>query len=803
MKRITKLFLSIVGIASVTLSPIASVFAMAEEAEAENVAFGKNNYYVAEEVFEEMPKTFEAWLQLDKSHSSAGGTIFGNIDANVHVAGSYTTLSTNAISVEIDTKGRPKLYHKDNNGDLATAIFSKVDVRDEEFVHLAITRDEDTAYCYLNGELMDKAEFITEDFVSAYRFAVGNDFRESRANYFKGQIKSLAVYSDERTSAEILADKIAVDTDDENLMAAYDLAGKNGAEVIEDISANNNDLTREWLFADEIIEDDYDYSMMVLGDTQALLYFRQCQDTADGANGSFNDLYDYIVANAADQKVQHIAHLGDITQKAGSDADVSDEWTYVKSNYEKLDTLYEETGITYSVLAGNHDYQGGGITGYYDIFGNTVDETSGEIVESAYAAQYEYAYDAMTALSTAHTFTAGGLNYLLVSISWLATAEEIAWADGIIAAHPYHNVIVMSHGYVNAKGNLTSLSSYIDEANGDYNWITALDTLVKKHSNVVLTLNGHHPTTAIENFISYGVNGNKITNLVIDPTYFDGEHKTATVPNFSEGAGMIAYLRFSDGGKKVGLSWYSAINGQYYNSESAYSIELPVVKQQELSVNVKGTGGSAVASSTTLSNEPITVNFTPEAHHQLTKVTLNGVDVTANVINNTYTVTETEGYAVLLAEFSPMSCYLTTQNDGQKGEITYLTQEFPTLAGGTIEFTITPRSGWKVASVTFNGETVAPENGIYTIITKDVADTLSIAYEEVIVESIVIEQEVEGSKPDSGSDKVDKDEDDKTDSGNDAGFDLGFDLGCVSSLVGGASAIVTLFAAAVIVLKKR
>lgn len=787
MKRIVKLFLSIVGIASIAVSPVASIFAMAEEGDTENVAFGKNNYYVVEEVFEEMPKTFEAWLQLDTSYKNAGGTIFGNIDANVHVAGSYKSLSTNAISVEIDTKGRPKLYHKDDNGSLATAVFSKVDVRDDDFVHLAITRDEDTAYCYLNGELMDKAEFKTEDFLSAYRFAVGNDFRERRDNYFKGQIKSLAVYSDERTGAEILADKTAVDTDDENLMVAYDLAGKNGAEVIEDISANDNDLTREWLFADEIVEDDYDYSMMVLGDTQALLYFRQCQDSTEP--DSFNKLYDYIVNNAEAQKVVHVAQLGDITQKAGSDADASDEWEFVASNYAKMDALYAETGIGYSIAAGNHDYQGGGITGYYDIFGGN---------ESGYAQQYFASSDPTKALTTAHKFSAGGLDYLLVAIGWRATAADIAWADDIIAAHPYHNVIVTTHGYRNVQGNPTGLTSYIEE--GDYNWVEGIDEIVKKHKNVVLTLNGHHPTTAIENFVTYGDNGNKITSLVIDPTYFDGEHISATVPNFSQGAGMIAYLRFSDGGKKVGLSWYSAINEQYYNSESVYSIELPVVKQQELSVNVKGTGGSAVASSTTLSSEPVTVNFTPDAHHQLTKVTLNGVDVTANVVNNTYMVTETEGYAVLLAEFAPMSCYLTTQNDGQKGEISYLTQEFPTLAGGTIEFKITPRSGWKVASVDFNGQTVAAgENGVYTIITQDITDMLAVTYEKVVVDSIIIEEVVEGDKP--NNDKVEQDG--NTDSGSSDGNNQSLGVGCVGSLVNGVSAAVMLLGTAVLTLKKR
>lgn len=729
MKKMTSILLGL-AISAVSLAVVPSCYSVFADgnvasdpyedenwwAPKEDITWNKSDLYVLESVVEEMPKTIEAWVQLDPSYAKAGGAIFSNVNANVHVAGSYTSLSTNAISLEINTKGRPKLYHKNNAGDLITVTFNNADVRDEDFVHLSVTRDGDTAYCYLNGVLMDKAEFITEDFVSAYRFAVGNDYQEKRTNYFKGQIKELSVYSDARTQSEIRADMTAVDVEDENLMVSYDLAFKGGYDTIKDKSKNGNDLTRSWLFADALKgKEDCDYAMMALGDTQALNYYRQ---NAQGLT-SYDNLFDYIVANAQKQKVQHIFTLGDICQKASVD-----EFANAKRNYAKLDALYGETGISYSVLAGNHDLSGGQSKNWNSVFGGS---------DKGYAKQYFAASNPSTALTTAHKFSAGDLDYLVVAISWLATAEDIAWADEIIAAHPYHNVIITTHGYTNAKGTRTSLSNYIGE--GEYNWVSAIETLAHKYENIVLLLNGHHPTTAIESFTSYGVHGNKVTSLVIDPTYFDGEHASATVPHFDNGAGMIAYLRFSEGGSKVSLSWYSAINEQYYNSGSVYSIEIPTVARRQLSVNVNGYGGSVSQASITMNGnatETIQIPFIPNEGYRLSKLTLDGVDVTASVVDNVYSMSAEAQWTgkFLVAEFAVAGKPITVQNDAKKGEVVCMVENAEFLAGTAVDFMITPKSGWKVASVTFNGTALQKNgNGRYTVTTTDGENVLSVSYE--------------------------------------------------------------------------
>lgn len=737
MRKIASFFCGIIATACLITAPIC-FSAKAEVSpdhfndnnwwgKAEDITFKQYDLYTMENAFDEMPKTIEALIQLDESRLSAGGTILGNIDSGKHVTrdsnyGGRTT--TNEISLEIDTKGRPKLYHKDDNGDVVSVLFN-ADVRGDEFVHLTVTRDENTAYCYLDGVLADSVEFEVADFVSDYPFAIGNDFREARSNYFKGKIRSVSVYSDMRTETEIAADVNAIDYQDEDLMASYNLEGKNGADFVKDRSQQKNNLTRKWLFEDVIDEPEYDYSFMVLGDTQALNYYRQGQQEVE----SFNKLYDYIKENAAAQKVAHVFHVGDITQKAGTDSKAPNEFADAKANYEKLDNA----GISYSIVAGNHDFSSGKATNYIKAFGGS---------ENAYAQQYFAAADESTALTTAHKFTAGELDYLVIAIGWNATKSDILWADKIISNHPYHNVIIATHAYKNQKGNISSMSSYIEE--GEYDWVAnGVDLLAKHHANVVLTLNGHTPTTAVERFVSYGAHGNLVTHLVIDPTYFDGEHATATVPHFAEGAGMIANLRFSEGGKKVSVSWFSSVKEKYYNSDSVYTFEIPTIQRQQINVAVKGNGGRATSTATEITGEPFDINVIPDEGYRLAKLTVGGIDVTADVVNNVYTVREvvqSSGAFDIVAEFDCEQYKVTVENEESKGTIVWYTEEVGFEEGKEVSFAISLKSGWKLKGVTFNGAALqAGIDGTYTVTITDGDNLLRMEYAEVEVSAEMAE----------------------------------------------------------------
>lgn len=696
MKKMKTLVLGVVGISCLALAPtFLSKPAQANEQVLENITWNNNDLYVTETVVDETPKTVEAWLQVSPTQIKKAGTIFGNTGANqpFNSASRYEIESKDAFSVEIDTKGNPRLYCETPYGEVESVIFRNVDVRSDELVHLTITRDDEFAYCYLNGVLKETAEFVIDDYVSIYPYAVGGDYTHSRENYFKGVIESVSVYSNTRTQAEVSADIGGVDAQDEDLMFAYDLKGKAGADEIVDISANKNNLIREWRWADEVEIPQYAYSMIAVGDTQYSNWYHQ----SDKIN--FNSIYEHIKTNASNQKLKFVFGLGDIT-----DQSKEGEFSTAKENWQKLDGV-----VPYSLVRGNHDT----VEGFVSTWG-------GE--QSTYSKQYFDAYDPATALTTAHKFSVGKLDYLVLALSWAPSTEEIAWASEVVAAHPYHNVIVTTHGFMDANGEVLEYWSDKGKNYADRIW----DNLIKKHDNIVLVMSGHIYSQKIEMKQVTGEKGNTITQLLIDPSWLDEE--TAS----SGGTGLLANLYFSEDGSQVSVNWYSPIRNQYYNCHSVYSFEIETVARKQVNVSVKGNGGSATPNVTEVSGEPITVTFTPESEYRLSKLTLDGVDVTESVVNNVYTFTNTDGNLNLVAEFAPILYKVSVENADEKGIVSLPLGVDEYKKGTEISVEVIAKSGYSIKSVSFNGEVLeSNENGKYVATVADKTNVLAVEYEEV------------------------------------------------------------------------
>lgn len=45
------------------------------------------------------------------------------------------------------------------------------------------------------------------------------------------------------------------------------------------------------------------------------------------------------------------------------------------------------------------------------------------------------------------TFCAGGVSWLVVTLRYDPSADEVAWADRVVRHHPRHQVILVTHGY--------------------------------------------------------------------------------------------------------------------------------------------------------------------------------------------------------------------------------------------------------------------------------------------------------------------------------------------------------------------
>lgn len=106
------------------------------------------------------------------------------------------------------------------------------------------------------------------------------------------------------------------------------------------------------------------------------------------------------------------------------------------------------------------------------------------------------------------TFSAGGRQWLVLTLELWARTSAVQWARSVIAAHPHHNVIIATHSYLNADGT-------INQTNGGYGTNTSeyiYEQLVRPFANVRIVLSGHVGTAASR--ADKGSNGNTVVSIL-------------------------------------------------------------------------------------------------------------------------------------------------------------------------------------------------------------------------------------------------------------------------------------------------
>lgn len=579
-----------------------------------NIEWSIDTMYTASAAVDKMPRTFEATIKVDSS-VSRGGVILGNCKGATY---------DDCTSFEIYESGHPRLYLV-QNGRPYNFLFETVDVRVNEYVHVAIVIDGDNIHCYLNGELKETKDYTASDVIPNNIFAVGGDFRSGSAQYFKGDIKSLSLYADARTAAEILDDVNKIDDSDSELLMSYDLEGKANEMTIEDDSPNDNDLKTTWFSSYEEPED-YAYSFMIVGDIQVITEADDLKGTSYVAG-----IIDYILENVEKKKVEHVLFLGDLTDNCNDT-----EWAIVKEQIARLDGK-----VAYSLIAGNHDLLCEGC--FLETF-NSV---------SPYTKQYIYNYNGSR--NTVHEITTDNVDYLVFALDYGPSDEVMAWAEEIIKSNPNHNVIISTHGYMDYDGELITPSySVAPSGTGGYNdGIDIWEKLVKKHSNISMVFCGH---CANENILirqDEGDNGNIVTQVLVDPQGMDASIKYV---------GMVSTMYFSEDGQTASFDWYSTIKDKYYKEVNHRAINLHVVEKKGYygltiendfekgeveTIDFHPVGGVSP-------NTELNISVTPQSGYEIRRITFNGTKISKND-TGIYSVTTGEGDNIFTVEYYDVS----------------------------------------------------------------------------------------------------------------------------------------------------
>lgn len=522
----------------------------------------KNHRYDLYENFTVPVSTIEAWVRLKTDY--ADGRSAGRLLSSGDNYPPYSKLN-------IIANGKPQLTAYD--GTTTQSVTFNVDIRSDEFVHLAITADtENGVYkCYIDGVLADTVESTMVLPVSTRPYLISGDyFHNNTPVNFEGDLAGIALYSDVRTEEEIIGDMYGeTNLKDSDLFGKWSFADKEAGLINQ--NSNGNDFHPFWENeADSVVDESYgNYSTFVfIPDTQN---FTQSQ----GATG-LNSISDWILENKDTENIVGVMGLGDITN-----LNTKEQWAAAKTAFDKL-----KGEVPYVFVQGNHDI-GNATT---DAEGNTVYRNTKNL--NTYFPlndwkPYLTGYFEEGKIDNIYTLTEDdkGIKYMLLGLEFQPRDEVLEWANEIVASHPDYNVIVSTHGY--QQYNYTSQSQYHITSNGyadivgtnqntgDLMW----EKFVRKHANITTVVCGHVYHEDIHVTTNIGDNGNTVTEIIAN-----GQ----TTDVLMRMSGTIMIVRVSEDGTKANVNYYAPYHDHYLKDLNQFELDWNTIMPEDSEASVNG-----------------------------------------------------------------------------------------------------------------------------------------------------------------------------------------------------------------------
>jgi len=222
------------------------------------------------------------------------------------------------------------------------------------------------------------------------------------------------------------------------------------------------------------------FSIVVLPDTQ-----NYTDSSFGGSPKYFYDQTNWIKANKKKRNIVMVAHVGDIVQNPQATA----QWDIASEAFQTIDRE-----VPYILCLGNHDIaddQGRQPGARHTLLNDYFPPrrfTDNPLYGNNFGADARVHFLEPDKSDNYYLlFAGGGMKFLIVALEFKPRDETLAWANTVVAAHPDHRCIILTHGYLDASAQ-RSMGKYAIEGNAPADiW----DKLVSRHENIFLVLCGH------------------------------------------------------------------------------------------------------------------------------------------------------------------------------------------------------------------------------------------------------------------------------------------------------------------------
>jgi hypothetical protein len=299
------------------------------------------------------------------------------------------------------------------------------------------------------------------------------------------------------------------------------------------------------------------YSIAVLPDTQ---YY------ASSWPDIFTAQTSWLVDNRGPQQLAFVLHTGDIV-----DSDTPEQWMVASQALHLFDGQ-----LPYVITAGNHDYA---------TFADRMGMSNVYFPPADFAVDpwFQGTFEADHIENSYSLFDVPGGQWLVLALEFGPRDEVLAWANGVLAAHPVTPAIIITHAYLYRDGTLYDHVGAPTQLFNPHGYVTMANQpgttindgaemwakLIAPNSNVKLVFSGHD------------VNGQGIppgTAARLTSTRPDGTVVHQLLANYQTclsapcesvrgGNGFLRLLRFSADGTRMGVETYSPYLDQSLRDE--------------------------------------------------------------------------------------------------------------------------------------------------------------------------------------------------------------------------------------------
>lgn len=250
------------------------------------------------------------------------------------------------------------------------------------------------------------------------------------------------------------------------------------------------------------------WCIVLLPDTQYYV-------TAPATNSRlFRAQTEWIVQQQVPWDIRFVLHLGDITE-----SNVAPEWQLAQGIMNTLDGH-----VPYALVPGNHDFGVNGpasdrstlLSRYFPPAKHLPRTELGGVMEPE---RMENSY---------HVFESGQEKWLVVALEWSPRNRTVAWANQVVAAHPDHRAIILTHAYLYYDDTRYDWNQRRDQAWSPAHYGTARDPdgwndgealwqkLVSQHPNIVMVVNGHVLGDGIGFLSSTGAHEQTVQQMLVN-----------------------------------------------------------------------------------------------------------------------------------------------------------------------------------------------------------------------------------------------------------------------------------------------